>query len=158
MKSSSQKKIENIKTWIRLGFSLPNHAEIKVRESDGAAVADRKTIIEILLDHGDPRQFEIDVPLESVSRRHVYKLIEQEVETRGEKRSVMGKVIRFFAWWFGFSSLYATFAVCPFCGQLGCPVGMGSAGFVGGFFALLMQDWKNMIGYLRTRFSRVSKA
>jgi len=158
MKSLTEKKIDDIKTWIRLGFSLHNHDEITVREIDGENPGLRKTVIEILHDQGETRQFEIDCPIESVTRRHVYKLIEQEVEARGEKRSVMGKVIRFFAWWFGFSSLYATFAVCPFCGQLGCPIGMGSAGFVGGFFALLMQDWKTMVGFLRARFSRIGKA
>jgi len=46
------------------------------------------------------------------------------------------------------------FAVCPFCGQVGCPIGAGNAGIVGGFFALLLQDWKSLIRYLSAKFFR----
>jgi len=157
MKSNTQKKINNIKTWIRLGFSLPNDTVIQVRETGGEELSLRHTIIEIQFEQTKSQQFEIQHPLDQVSRRDIYKLVAKEIDAKSEKRSVMGRIIRFFAWWFGFTSLYAMFAVCPFCGQIGCPVGMGSAGFVGGFFALLMQDWKTMLGFFRTRFSRVGK-
>lgn len=158
MKSKTEKKINDIKIWLRLGFSLPEDAEVFIQESDGEETDNRLTKIEIEFSHGEPQQFEIPKPLDRVSRRDIYKLVAKKMDEKGEKRSVMGKVIRFFAWWFGFSSLYAMFAVCPFCGQIGCPVGMGSVGFVGGFFALLMQDWKSMVGFFRTRFSRTGRA
>ena len=67
--------------------------------------------------------------------------------------SPFGYLFRFFGWWFGFSGLYAMFSVCPFCGQQGCPVGMGSAGTVGAFFALCMQDWKLFFRFIRERLS-----
>lgn len=53
-----------------------------------------------------------------------------------------GPLFHFLRWGLAFSRLYAMFAVCPFCGRVGCPVGAGSAGLVGGFFALCMQTWK----------------
>ncbi len=158
MNQKTQKKINNIKIWIRLGFSLPDDTKIQVEEHEGKYPETDKTTIQIAFQHNGSRQFEIRRPLNKVSRRDVYKLVEKEVEASGEKRSFLGNIIRFFAWWFGFSGLYAMFAVCPFCGQVGCPVGMGSVGFVGGFFALLMQDWKTMVQFVRTRIWKTSKA
>jgi hypothetical protein len=55
------------------------------------------------------------------------------------KHSFFNNVLKFLGWWFGFSGLYAMFSVCPFCGQTGCPVGAGTAGVFGGFFASIMK-------------------
>jgi hypothetical protein len=52
---------------------------------------------------------------------------------------VIGRLLRFFTWWFIISGIYASSSVCPFCGQMGCPVGAASAGMVGGFFALVVE-------------------
>jgi hypothetical protein len=65
--------------------------------------------------------------------------------------SPFGRLVRTFALWFGFTGLYAAFAVCPFCGRQGCPVGMVSAGTVGAFFALCFQDWKRLVVFIRTK-------
>jgi hypothetical protein len=70
------------------------------------------------------------------------------------KLSPLGRLFRFFGWWFGFTGLYSAFTVCPFCGQQGCPVGLVSAGTVGAFLALCAQDWKLLAGYLRRRLRR----
>jgi hypothetical protein len=56
--------------------------------------------------------------------------------------------LRFLGLWFGFSGLYAMFAVCPFCGRPGCPVGAGVAGVVGAAFTLLK---RLMDGFLHRR-------
>ena len=50
-----------------------------------------------------------------------------------------GRLFRFFGWWFAFLGLYSVSAACPFCGQVGCPIGVGSAGIVAGFFAIDFQ-------------------
>ena len=62
--------------------------------------------------------------------------------------SIFSKVLRLLGCWLGFSGLYAMFAVCPFCGQAGCPVGAGCAGFVGGIMAILIQDWINPFRFI----------
>ena len=69
------------------------------------------------------------------------------------KLSPFGHLFRLLASWFGFTGLYAMFAVCPFCGQQGCPVGMASAGTVGAFFALCFQDWKRLFVYIKQKIS-----
>lgn len=71
-----------------------------------------------------------------------------------KKRSVLGIVVRFFAWWFGFAGIYAMTATCPCCGQVGCPVGAGGAGVVGGLLALGMQNWRKGIRYLKNRLMK----
>lgn len=53
------------------------------------------------------------------------------------------RILRFFGCWLGFTGLYSMTSVCPFCGQHGCPVGTGGVSIIGGFLALLAQDWKN---------------
>ncbi len=66
--------------------------------------------------------------------------------------SPLGYIIKLFAKWFGFTSIYAAFSVCPFCGQQGCPVGIGSASIIGVFFALLFNDWKTLLSFLKKKF------
>ena len=67
------------------------------------------------------------------------------------KLSPFGHLFRLLASWAGFTGLYAAFAVCPFCGQPSCPVGMASAGTVGAFFALCLQDWKRLFAYVKQK-------
>lgn len=65
------------------------------------------------------------------------------------RMSPFGHLFRFVGWWLGLTGLYSTFAVCPFCGQQGCPVGMTSAGAIGAFLTLCIQDWRSLFGFLR---------
>ncbi len=61
---------------------------------------------------------------------------------RGKGRVARGlvAVLRFLGLWTGISGIYARAgATCPFCGQPGCPVGLGAAasvGLLGSFFVL----------------------
>jgi hypothetical protein len=71
--------------------------------------------------------------------------------------SPFGRLFRFIGWWFGFTGLYATFAVCPFCGQQGCPVGLASAGTVGAFLALCVQDWKRFLTFMKQKLTQKKK-
>ena len=68
-----------------------------------------------------------------------------------KKLSPFGRLFRLLASWFGFTTLYATFSVCPFCGQQGCAVGIVSASGIGAFFALCAQDWKTLFTFLKKK-------
>ena len=83
----------------------------------------------------------------------------QSAESEHSKRrmSPFGHLFRFIGWWFGFTGLYSMFAVCPFCGQQGCPVGFASAGTVGAFFALCVQDWQRFFAFIKQKASRTKK-
>lgn len=71
-----------------------------------------------------------------------------------KKHSFLAGLFRFFGLWFVFSWLYGISAVCPFCGRVGCPVGAGSAGLVGAFFALCAQNWKALLGFMHSKLHR----
>ena len=64
-------------------------------------------------------------------------------------------LIRFFKWWLIFTGLYSAAAACPFCGNMGCPVGLGSTGAVGAFLALFMQNWKNLFHSIWVKMTRL---
>jgi hypothetical protein len=78
---------------------------------------------------------------------------------RGMKRfyryPFIGGLFRFLTWWLIFAGIYASSSVCPFCGQPGCPVGAGSAGLVGGFFALVISKGKVILSLVTGWFSRI---
>ena len=70
---------------------------------------------------------------------------------------VIGGLLRFFSWWLVFFGIYASSSVCPFCGTPGCPVGVGAAGIMGGFFAALWtygRAWLDRLKALIGRFGR----
>jgi hypothetical protein len=89
---------------------------------------------------------------EYVIAKPLAKITDKDIESLRTvihgRPTVPGQLLRFFGWWLGFTGLYAMFAVCPFCGQQGCPVGAGSAGVVGGFFALVMQNCKALVRFV----------
>lgn len=75
---------------------------------------------------------------------------EKQKEPLTRKRhSPLGYLLRFIGSWLGLTGLYAAFSVCPFCGQQSCPIGLASAGAVGAFLALFIQDWKTLLAYIR---------
>ena len=82
----------------------------------------------------------------------------QETDSKKEnlRLSPFGHLFRLLVSWFGFTGLYAMLAVCPFCGQQGCPVGIASASTVGAFFALCFQDWKRLFAYIKQKLSKKS--
>jgi hypothetical protein len=97
--------------------------------------------------------------IKSVKTIEEYRKTEPESQLIHKEHSELrvspfGRLFRFIGWWFGFTGLYATFAVCPFCGQQGCPVGIASAGTIGAFFALCIQDGKLFFAFLRQKLNR----
>lgn len=78
-------------------------------------------------------------------------------EYHERKLSPLGRLFRFIGLWFGFSTLYMTFAVCPFCGQQGCPVGLASAGTVGAFLTLCIQDWQLFFRFIKQKLTNEKK-
>ena len=68
---------------------------------------------------------------------------------RLKDKPVVGFLIRIIGWWLAFAGIYAMSAVCPCCGQVGCPVGASGAGLVGGVMAVGIQNWKKVFKTLK---------
>jgi hypothetical protein len=78
-------------------------------------------------------------------------------EHDNKRMSPFGHLFRFVGWWFGFTGLYAMFAVYPFYGKQGCPVGLASAGTIGAFFSLCVQDWKSFFTFMKHKLTKREK-
>jgi len=89
--------------------------------------------------------------MENIKEKYNPQTNEADLKKESLRLSPFGHFFRFLASWFGFTGLYAAFAVCPFCGQQGCPVGIASAGTIGAFFALCFQDWKRLFEYIKQK-------
>jgi len=103
-----------------------------------------KTRITICFGENHSHEYVIAKPLAGITEEDIESLrVQLHV-----KPTFFGQLFRFFGWWLGFTGLYAMFAVCPFCGQQGCPVGVSSAGVVGGFFALVVQNGRGFLRFI----------
>lgn len=49
---------------------------------------------------------------------------------------------QFLGWGVGFTGLYAASTVCPCCGQVGCALGIGTMGIMGGLTATVMSCFR----------------
>jgi hypothetical protein len=64
-------------------------------------------------------------------------------EPQPEAAPCLGPLKRWLLWFLAFFGIYASSSVCPFCGALGCPVGIGGAAVVAAVFAGLWQYGKS---------------
>ncbi len=51
--------------------------------------------------------------------------------------SLLRRIVSFLIRWAAFTGLLSSNTACPFCGQPGCPVGIGAAGLLGIVFTLI---------------------
>lgn len=139
---------KNIIFWIKEFFSLADSAKIVVEENQSPDKRNTTKIAVIQQTRGT-NIFIIKKPIVKITSRDIKRLKLLEKINRKKTSSLIGPVFRFLAWWLAFTGLYSMFAVCPFCGQAGCAVGAGSAGVIGGLFALLMQFGKNILDLIK---------
>jgi len=149
---------QRLQRWIVEAFNLPKGTTVTAseRECNGEQRFSMVTDVTVRLDKNHLRKYTIPKPLGDITYEDI-KLMLTTIEAHAVKKHlILGYLFRFFGWWFAFSGLYAMFAVCPFCGQVGCPVGASSAGLVGGFFALCMQNWKAFVKLIYSKLFRRS--
>ena len=126
------------------------------RECKGEQHSSIVTDITVLIGKNHLHKHTITKPLDNITYEDI-KLLRTTIEANAVKKNpILGHLLRIFGLWLAFSGLYAMFAVCPFCRQVGCPIGAGSAGLVGGFFAFLMQNWKAFVKSIYRKLFRKS--
>ncbi|OQX95604.1 hypothetical protein B6I21_04540 [candidate division KSB1 bacterium 4572_119] len=142
-----------IKNLVKEIFFLPDGTEINIKEfhenHDGHFHVQTQLIF-----RGEKEQENIYIikkPVNEITANDIKRLKKAVKLEKRKLHPVLGPVFRFAGWWVAFTGLYSMFAVCPFCGQAGCVVGAGSAGVVGGFFALIMQYGKTALSFFKSR-------
>jgi len=142
---------KNYEEWIREIFDLSKKTQIDIHEKqiNHQNHIHIETNISININEDKSQNYVIKKPLDEIQKRDIKNLKRVVKLERRKLHPVFGPIFRFFAWWFAFTGLYSMFAVCPFCGQAGCVVGVGSAGVVGGFFAFLLQYGKTAVSYIK---------
>lgn len=147
---------QRINLWIIEEFKLPESAIINVSEHESGEEEYKTIQTEITVNLGEKltNKFTILKSIDNIRKEDIERIRKTAEESLLMKWPILGHLLRFLGLWVAFSGLYAMFAVCPFCGQAGCPVGAGSAGFIGIFFAIFFQfirNWKASLNYIYSR-------
>ncbi len=151
-----------IQGWIIEAFNLPKGTvvDISKRECIEERLSSMDTVIAVHSCKDHTHEYTIPKPPADIRYEDVEMLrtANEHEHHNHKKNTILGYLFRFSIWWLSFSGLYVMFATCPCCGQVGCPVGAGSAGLVGGFFVLCKQNWKNFGKYIYDNLFRRTKS
>lgn len=143
---------QQIQWWIIEAFNLPKKTvvDINIRECIEERFPSMDTVITVHSCNDHTHEYTIPKPPADIQYEEIKVLrTEDEHAHRIHKNdTIFGYLFRFSIWWLTLSGLYMLFAACPCCGQVGCPVGAGSAGLIGGFFTLCKQNWKGSIKFI----------
>lgn len=150
---------QQLQQWIGDTFRLPKDAIINISQhrDDENKPDSSHTNITIKNKSGKNFHYQINKPINKVTEKEIKRLRRFIKFEKLKKLPVIGNLFRFLGLWLAFTGVYAMFSVCPFCGQVGCPVGAGSAGVIGGFFALTVQNMKNLLRFFEHKLSGSSK-
>lgn len=144
-KYSAQQRVDR---WMKALLHLPPDAEIDLHEFRFNRKKSASMHTSIIIHLAEKRPFTVTIrkPVDQISQKDIKRL---RLLFRWRKYPILARILRFFGWWFAFAGVYAMAGVCPFCGQVGCPVGATGAGVVGGLMAVFMQNWRGFIRRLK---------
>lgn len=145
--------------WSKKVFYLPDSAGINVFEEnyiDEEGVLKIKTCISVKTTHRKPGIYTILKPLYDITFEDIEFLKKSMENYLSSKHPLRSKIYKFLGWWFIFAGGITVFSICPVCGQMGCPVGIGTTGILAGIFALIKTNGKNFFVYIKSIF-RLSK-
>jgi len=146
-KISENIKQNKLNQWISDTFHLSSNTVVSISEHRNSHDKSASSHTEITIEAatGGNKQFIIKKSIGEITEQDIQKLQRFARFERLKKLPIIGNLFRFMGLWAAFTGMYAMFSVCPFCGQVGCPIGAGSAGLVGGFFALAVNNGKQFI-------------
>lgn len=159
MGKNSKNMHRQIQQWIRDTFHLSKDADIHIHERRHSDKKIGTSFTEIMIEEkrDQKKHYQIKKTIDEISEKDIRKLRRFDKFEKLKRLPVIGNLFRFLGLWLAFTGVYTMFSVCPFCGQIGCPVGTGSAGVVGGFFALIVQNMKNLLNFVHHNLAGPSK-
>jgi hypothetical protein len=115
----------------------PRRAAITIgRSADATATPSTDICVECF---GEPaRRWSIAVAPHAISEKDLHAI--RKYMNRPVRRWPTALILipQLFGWGVGFTGLYAASTICPCCGQVGCALGIGTMGIVGGLTATVM--------------------
>jgi hypothetical protein len=147
-----------IEGWVIEAFNLPKETVVNInkRECMEEQLSSMDTVITVHSCRDHTHEYTIPKPAADIKYEDIELLrtADEHQHHIHKKNTILGYLFRFSIWWVSLSGLYMLFATCPCCGQVGCPVGAGSAGLIGGFFTLCKQNWKGPIKFIYGKLLR----
>ncbi len=150
MNSDREKIYEEIGNWTRSIFMLPANTSILISENQRENSCIEPTIT-IHVKNSIYRSYNILKSAPEIIIEDVEYLKNSAMETALKNHPFLGRLFRFFGWWFIFAGALSAMSVCPVCGQVGCPVGVGTTGILAGFFALIKQNGKESVKFIKQK-------
>jgi hypothetical protein len=149
---------QQIQDWIIEAFNLPKETVIDI--SGCECIEEPLSLVDTIITVHSCRDHTHEYTIPKLPANIKYEDIEllrtanEHEHHTHKKNTIFGYLFRFSIWWLSLSGLYMLFATCPCCGQVGCPVGAGTAGLVGGFLTLCKQNWKGFTKLIHSKLFR----
>lgn len=123
-------KQQQLQQWIRDAFRLSKNVIVNISEHRGGhhKLGPSHTEITIEEEIGKKHQYIVKKSINEIIEEDIRRMRRFIQFERLKRLPIIGNIFRFLGLWAAFTGIYAMFAVCPFCGQVGCPIGAGSAG------------------------------
>lgn len=160
-------QIEKIENYIREILSVPPYVPVNVTENgsvhrsncDSELLETESSLsTRITVSEGKTASvFTLEKPLSEINREDILSLKEAlDDEVSGSSFLKRG-LVRLFGWWVIFAGSLTLFSVCPVCGNMGCPVGLGITGIVAGMLAFFKQYGRYLLSRISGIFFRTKE-
>jgi len=127
---------------VRLGllfrdvFHLPASAGVEVAAISGEGQTHGAMKTGVTVNHlGRTSLYTLPGAPGELDRDDVTRFKDSMVAEVVKKNPLAGRLLKFLGWWSIFAGSFVVFGVCPICGAVGCPVGIGVTGILAGALA-----------------------
>ncbi len=141
---------------VRFRLGIPKRAEVEVHSH----LCEGNNVTEVRVTGGNAGSIQFNIPLqaEAVTEDDVDAACEAFLG--GEGSSLPGiyrRLMRLGGWWVIFAGSLTVFSVCPVCGQVGCPAGVGLYAVLSVILACAKEYLKDFMRAFSSVFRRVRK-
>lgn len=143
--------IQNVRSWIVEIFSIPKCLSIDVYQNE-TEKKDVCTDIVINIDSNNNSRYTIHKKISEITKDDILLLKDSVIDYAANEYSFLARLPGFFGWWIIFAGSFSLFSVCPVCGNIGCPMGIGITGLLAAFLAFLKQFLKYYLLNLKKNF------
>lgn len=149
---------ENLKKLFIETFHLPNDVNIFIEEKYTIS-NDSKLMTEVIIKTNSNNIFDysFDKKASEITKDDILQLKESLKKLAYKNHPILARMSRLFGWWLIFASSITMFSVCPHCGQVGCPIGIGTTGILAGFLAFFKMYLKDIIFAIKLQLSSFYK-